>query len=165
MSEHDVEHLLNRTSEVLMDTIHLGEAMLVEFSAQGETLIKAKTHTESIVKQAKNAEHTIRSMRSSPYALWRWCVDTFDWMFSGLLKYTSPELGSVSQGPLKVSSSYHKRILQTSTFPLEAQVLVLHAQANAMGEALDSHLYLLDTLDKTVDKGSTQLNQNEQCYE
>ena len=162
MPDHDVEYLLIQTSDVLSDTIRLGEAMLVEFSKQGESLAKAKTDTESIVKQAKQAEHTIQSMRSTPYALWRWCIETILWMFSGLFVSASSASETVSIERLNTSCKTHEKNVHSTT-PLEAQILTLHAQAHAMGEALDTHLYLLDELDKTVDTGSTQLQHTNQC--
>ena len=164
MPDQDVEQMLTKTSNVLSDTIRLGEAMLVEFSDQGEALANAKTHTESIVKQAKQAEHTVRSMRSTPYALWRWCVETFQWMVSGLFVQASPVSKTVSNHQSNASASAHAKIVHTTTSPLEAQVLILHEQAHAMSEALDTHLHLLDELHKTVDTGCTQLQQNDQCY-
>lgn len=164
MPDQDVEQMLNQTSDVLSDTIRLGKAMLVEFSDQGESLANAKTHTESIVKQAKQAEHTVRSMHSTPYALWRWCIETFQWMVSGLFVQASPVSETAWNRHSNVSSSGHAKILHTTTSPLEAQVLILHEQAHAMSEALNTHLHLLDELDKTVDTGCTQLQQNDQCY-
>jgi hypothetical protein len=162
MPDQNVEQMLNQTSDVLSDTIRLGEAMLVEFSEQGESLTNAKTHTASIVKQAKQAEHTVRSMRSTPYALWRWCIEMFQWMVSGVFISPSPALETVSNECLKKSSSSYEKMLHSTTTPLEAQVSTLLAQAHAMGEALDTHLHLLDEFDKTVNTCSTQLHKNDQ---
>lgn len=157
--DQDVESMMNQTSEVLSDTIRLGEAMMVEFSNQGESLEKAKTHTESIVKQAEQAKHIIRSMRSTPYALWRWFIDTFQWMVSGQFVYASPASEIVSNTCLNTSFKSHETHTHTTKTTLEAQVITLHAQAHAMNEALDMHLHLLDEINKKVDTGCIQLQQ------
>lgn len=164
-----VQRQLNAIESTLADTVHLGEAMLTEFAQQTETLEAAHTKTTAIVHEAHEALHVVRAMRSTPYAMWRWCVGLWTWLAGWLTvakkadrEPTTAGMHATSGNTLLPKSVAIEDTDATHATPLlpshvEYQLHTLHAQANALGEALDKHLYLLDQLDAGVAKGNMAL--------
>lgn len=162
-----VNDQLRAIEGTLTDTVRLGEAMLTEFAQQTETLETAQAHTQAVVRDADEARHVVRAMQSTPYALWRWCVGWWTWLWAPGGLHARPNLAS-PPSPLTDAATAATATATdgapgtTAASPLlpphvEAQIHTLHAQAHALGAALDTHLHLLDDIRRDVDDGSARL--------
>lgn len=165
-SDARVQRQLRDIESTLTDTVHLGEAMLIEFAQQTETFERAQSHTTGVVREAQAALHVVRAMRSTPYALWRWCVGWWTWLAGWLVVATEadplPTAAQAAREGTRVSPNNNIAIDATHTTPLlsphvEQQLDTLQAQAHALGEALDTHLHLLDRLETGVATGGAAL--------
>jgi len=165
-SDACVQRQLRSIESTLTDTVHLGEAMLTEFAQQTETFERAQSHTTGVVREAQAALHVVRAMRSTPYALWRWCVGWWTWLASWLVVATEadpvPTAAQTAREGTRSPPSVDTSTDATHTPPLlpphvERQLDTLQAQAHALGEALDTHLHLLDRLETGVVTGGAAL--------
>ena len=165
-SDARVQRQLRDIESTLTDTVHLGEAMLTEFAQQTETFERAQSHTTGVVREAQAALHVVRAMRSTPYALWRWCVGWWTWLASWLVVATEadpvPTAAQTAREGTRSPPSVDTATDATHTPPLlpphvERQLDTLQAQALALGEALDTHLHLLDRLETGVVTGGAAL--------
>ena len=165
-SDARVQRQLHAIESTLTDTVHLGEAMLTEFAQQTETFERAQNHTTGVVREAQTALHVVRAMRSTPYALWRWCVGWWTWLAGWLVVATEadplPITAQAAREGTRAPPSGDTATDITHTPPLlpahvERQLDTLQAQAHALGEALDTHLHLLDRLETGVATGGAAL--------
>ena len=165
-SDARVQHQLRDIESTLTDTVLLGEAMLTEFAKQTETFERAQNHTTGVVREAQAALHVVRAMRSTPYALWRWCVGWWTWLAGWLVVATEadplPTAAQAAREGTRSPSRVDTATDATYTPPLlpphvERQLDTLQAQAHALGEALDTHLHLLDRLETGVATGGAAL--------
>lgn len=159
-ADNRVADQLSAIESTLADTIHLGEAMLTEFAQQTETFERAQAHTAAVVRDAQQAHHVVRAMQSTPYALWRWCVGWWTWLAGRFIAVpeANPSVSTTQSAPQPAEAD-DARDATTALLPasIEWQLHTLHAQAHALGEALDTHLHLLDHLDDNVSKGNGAL--------
>ena len=165
-SDASVQRQLVDIESTLTDTVHLGEAMLIEFAQQTETFEQAQSHTTGVVREAQAALHVVRAMRSTPYALWRWCVGWWTWLAGWLVVATEadplPTAAQAAREGTRTPPNVDNDTDTTHTPPLlpahvERQLDTLQAQAHALGEALDTHLHLLDRLETGVATGGAAL--------
>ena len=160
MSNNDLElqNLLFAIDSSLQDSIALGEALCEELSKQSEQLDHTQAKTDEIVADAKSALHLVRAMRSTPYAMWKWCIDTWFWISNFIWTSILPEPyldTTVHKKAAQSISHLHQMdtepILDSDDKPnLISQVQRLKAISDAIGNRLDHQLQSLDHLDLKV---------------
>ena len=168
MSNNDpkVQNVLFYIDSSLQDSIALGEALCEELSKQSEQLDQTKAKTDEIVADAKSALHLVRAMHSTPYAMWKWCIDTWFWIshfiWTNILPKPSIDITahkkaaqSISHLPNTDAPSIHYSNDQTN---MMSQVQRLKEISDAIGNRLDHQLQSLDHLNQSIDRGQQQLN-------
>ena len=151
---------LRDIESTLTDTVRLGEAMLTKFAQQSETFERAQHHTTGVVREAQEALHVVRAMQSTPYALWRWCVGWWAWLFgqTDVATNTTPDTSLPLQKETVPEGTGRDAAGNTVPLHVERQIRMLHQQAHAMGHALDQHLHLLDVMDAQTEEGGRRLD-------